>query len=153
MTRWTWAPLPLRLMLGIGFLYHGLPKLSAEGHQQIVAMIQGMGLFAPEFWGWVVAIAEVVGGLFLIFGFLTRIISVVLSIHMLVAAFAIHLPAGFNFINIRGMTPEGPQFGLPGYEVNLLYIAGLLALAIGGAGALSVDRFLWERKRSRVVEP
>ncbi|MBI4545043.1 MAG: hypothetical protein HY703_07610 [Gemmatimonadetes bacterium] len=37
------------------------------------------------------------------------------------------------------MTPEGPQFGLPGFEVNLLYIAGLLALLLAGAGTLSLD--------------
>jgi putative oxidoreductase len=36
-------------------------------------------------------------------------------------------------------------FGPPGYEVNLLYIAGLLVLALGGAGPLSVDRWLATR--------
>jgi putative oxidoreductase len=38
------------------------------------------------------------------------------------------------------LTAEGPQFGPPGYEINLLYIAGLLALILGGAGPLSIDR-------------
>jgi putative oxidoreductase len=40
------------------------------------------------------------------------------------------------------LTHNGPQFGPPGYEVNLLYIAGLLSLILGGAGALSIDRLL-----------
>jgi putative oxidoreductase len=35
-----------------------------------------------------------------------------------------------------------PQFGPPGYEVNLLYIAGLLVLILGGAGPFSIDRLL-----------
>ncbi|MBA3887293.1 MAG: DoxX family protein, partial [Acidobacteria bacterium] len=61
----------------------------------------------------------------------------------LVAMVVGHLPHGFNFMNITGMGPQGPKFGMPGYEVNLLYIAGLLALILGGAGLYSVDR--WRR--------
>ena len=61
---------------------------------------------------------------------------------MVVALFTVHLGAGFSFMNIIGMSEAGPQFGIPGFEINLLYIAGLSALLLGGAGALSVDRFL-----------
>jgi len=43
-------------------------------------------------------------------------------------------------MHMTGMTETGPTFGMPGYEVPLLYIAGLLVLVFGGAGALSVDR-------------
>jgi uncharacterized membrane protein YphA (DoxX/SURF4 family) len=39
-------------------------------------------------------------------------------------------------------TADGPRFGLQGYEVNLLYVAGLLALILGGAGRLSIDGLL-----------
>ena len=45
----------------------------------------------------------------------------------------------FNFIHITGVTDQGPTFGMPGYEVNLLYISILLALALGGPGAMSFD--------------
>ncbi len=58
-----------------------------------------------------------------------------------------NLPHGFNFINITGMDKQGPVFGMPGAEVNLLYIAGLLPLVIGGAGAWSLDTLLQDRKR------
>jgi putative oxidoreductase len=44
------------------------------------------------------------------------------------------------------LTADGPQFGPPGYEINLLYIAGLLALMLGGAGPLSIDRCLARKK-------
>jgi len=44
------------------------------------------------------------------------------------------------------MTADGAQFGTIGYEVNLLYIAGLLALILGGASPFSVDRWLVRRK-------
>ncbi len=60
--------------------------------------------------------------------------------------FTVHLPYGFSSIKLMGMTENGPQFGTPGYEVNLLYIAGLLTLALGGTGPLSIDRMLERRK-------
>ena len=45
------------------------------------------------------------------------------------------------------------MFGPPGYEVNLLYVAGLLALILGGAGAFSIDRLLGRRKREPAASP
>src|SRR5262245_34881806 len=48
-----------------------------------------------------------------------------LIVMMLVAMFTVHLRYGFSAINTIGLTADGPQFGPPGYEVNLLYIAGL----------------------------
>src|SRR5262249_13709885 len=56
--------------------------------------------------------------------------------------FTVHLKYGFSSINTIGLTADGPIFGPPGYEVNLLYIAGLISLMLGGAGALSIDRLL-----------
>lgn len=135
-----WAPVPLRLILGFGFIYHGYPKLfSAEEHRGFVGMLQGIGVPAPELMAWVVGIVESVGGIALIAGAFVTIAGILLVINMLVAMFTVHLPYGFNFINIQGMTKAGPVFGMPGYEVNLLYISGLLALILGGAGAYSVD--------------
>lgn len=138
---WTeWAPLPLRIALGGGLIYHGFPKLfTAEGHQGFVGMLGGIGIPAPELTAWFVGVVELFGGLMILLGAWTAIAAGLNVINMLVALFTVHLPNGFNFINITGMGPEGPTFGMPGYEVNVLYIAGLLALIIGGAGALSVD--------------
>lgn len=58
----------------------------------------------------------------------------------------VHLQYGFSSVNTVGLTAAGPQFGPPGFEVNLLYIAGLLAIVLGGgAGAWSVDRLIARR--------
>src|SRR5437667_8366438 len=142
-----WAPLPLRIMLGVGFFYHGWPKVfSSEGHQGFVGMLGSLGVPGPEITAWLVGLAEIVGGLALIAGAFVAIASVVLIVEMAVAMFTVHLPHGFNFINIIGMGKQGPVFGMPGAEVNLLYIAGLFALVIGGAGAWSVDELLQDRK-------
>jgi putative oxidoreductase len=137
---WTdWAPLPLRLILGFGFVYHGWEKV-ADGTQMFQGMLQMIGVPGGAATAWFVALLELLGGLALIAGAFVPIVAVLLIGDMLVAAVTVHLPHGFSFMNMTGMGPDGPQFGMPGYEINLLYIAGLLALILGGAGAYSVDR-------------
>ena len=134
----SYAPLPLRLILGFGMIYHGFPKLGS-GHDGFVGMLTGIGVPAPGLMAYLVGLVELLGGIALIAGAFVAIVSIPLILNMLVAMFTVHLPNGFNFMNITGMGEGGPVFGMPGYEVNLLYIAGLLALALMGAGAFSVD--------------
>lgn len=141
-----YASVPLRLMLGFGFAYHGFPKLfSGEGHAMFTGLLQNVGVPAAGLMSWVVGIVEFFGGLALIVGAFVTIISLLGAVNMLVALFTVHLPNGFNFMNMQ-MGETGPVFGMPGYEVNLLYIAGFLALALAGAGVWSVDRFLAAKK-------
>jgi putative oxidoreductase len=138
----TWpdlAPAPLRLILGFGFLYHGWDKI-ADGTQGFQGMLQMIGVPGGAATAWFVALLEFFGGLALIAGAFVPIFATLLIGNMLVAAVTVHLPHGFSFMNMTGMGPDGPQFGMPGFEINLLYIAGLLALILGGAGAYSVDR-------------
>ncbi len=85
------------------------------------------------------------GGLAILAGAYVAAVSTPLICSMLVAMFKVHLRYGFSAIKTIGLTSDGPLFGPPGYEVNLLYVAGLLALALGGAGALSLDR--WRARR------
>lgn len=133
------AALPLRLILGFGFLYHGVPKFGAA-HEMTTGMFQMVGIPAPATMVYVTGLIETLGGLALILGAFVTLASIPLMITMLVALFTVHLPNGFSFIHVTGMNPQGmPVFGMPGYEVNLLYIAGLLSLALMGAGAMSVD--------------
>lgn len=136
------GPLPLRLMLGFGFLYHGVPKLTPSGHQDLVGMLQGIGIPLPEAMAWATGIFEALGGAMLILGLWVVPVAAIGVVEMAVAMFTVHLPHGFNFLNITGMTEAGPEFGMPGYEVNLLYIAGFLTLMLLGAGAASLDRML-----------
>ncbi len=147
-TNASYAPLPLRLILGIGFVVHGYPKLlTASGYESITGMLSQIGIPLPGLMGVVVAVVEFFGGLALIAGALVPIVSALGIINMLVALFAVHLPHGFSFMNITGQTEQGPEFGMPGYEVNLLYIAGFLALYFWGAGPLSVDQWLAGRSK------
>ena len=134
------APLFPRFILGFGFVYHGFPKLFLPGEREaFVGMLQTIGVPQPGLMAWAIGALEFVGGLALIAGAFVVIFGSLLTLNMLVAIFSVHLPQGFNFMHITGMTETGPTFGMPGYEVPLLYIAGLLVIVFGGAGALSVD--------------
>ena len=136
-----WAPLALRLVIGIGFMVHGWAKLS-RGPSGFAKLLTQIGAPLPEATAWVSTFMELLGGLAIFVGAFVEVVSVPLIVMMLVAMFTVHLKYGFSSINTIGLTEVGPQFGPPGYEVNLLYIAGLVSLILSGAGALSVDRLL-----------
>jgi putative oxidoreductase len=140
-----WTLLPLRLVMGVGFLLHGLAKLN-RGPAKFAMLLEYIGAPYPVPTAWMVTCVEIVGGMFLIIGLLVALVSVPLIISMLVALFTIHIHYGFSSINTVGLAASGPEFGPPGYEINLLYIAGLIALALSSPTAVSVDRTLFVRK-------
>ena len=145
------ALLPLRLIIGFGFMAHGYAKLSA-GPQKFAEMLQTIGIPAPGLMAWMTALVEFFGGLAVVAGALIPIVSIPLAVVMLVAMFTVHLPYGFSSIKLMGITGGGPQFGTPGYEVNLLYLAGLLTLVLGGTSPFSVDRIFARRKARRRIQ-
>jgi putative oxidoreductase len=147
-----WAPLPLRLIIGYGFVAHGWAKLS-RGPAGFARLLEQIGAPLPEVTAWASTLIEILGGLAIIAGAFVAAVSVPLIVMMLVAMFTVHLRYGFSAINTIGLTADGPQFGPPGYEVNLLYIAGLLALVLGGAGLFSIDRLLARRDRVPAAAP
>ncbi len=139
-----WATLPVRLVIVFGFVAHGWAKLS-RGPEGFAKLLEQIGAPRPELTAWLSTFVEIVGGLAILAGAFVALVSVPLVVMMFVAMFTVHLRYGFSAINTIGLTAEGPQFGPPGYEVNLLYIAGLLALILGGAGPLSIDRLRTEK--------
>jgi putative oxidoreductase len=141
-----WAPLPLRLVIGFGFIAHGWAKLS-RGPEGFARLLDQIGAPLPELTAWVSTLIEILGGVAILAGAFIMVVSVPLIVMMLVAMFTVHLRYGFSAINTIGLTADGPQFGPPGYEVNLLYIAGLLALILAGAGPCSIDQLLARSKR------
>ena len=143
-----WAPLPLRLVIGYGFLVHGWAKLS-RGPEGFARLLEQIGAPLPEATAWVSTFVEILGGLAILAGVFVAVVSIPLIVMMLVAMFTVHLRYGFSAINTIGLTADGPQFGPPGIEVNLLYIACLLALILGGGGIFSIDRLLARRKREK----
>src|SRR5262249_5623080 len=147
-----WAPLPLRLVIGYGFLAHGWAKLS-RGPEGFAKLLEQIGAPLPEVTAWASTLIEILGGLAIRAGAFVAAASIPLIGMMLFALFTVRLRSGFSAINPVGLTADGPQFGPPGYEVNLLYIAGLLALILGGTGPVSLDRLLTRRKQEPAASP
>jgi putative oxidoreductase len=151
MARWRemrtgeWAILPLRLMVGFGFVAHGLAKLH-RGPDAFAKLLHVIGVPFPIPTAWMVTSLEIVGGLAILLGIFVAVVSVPLMASMLVAMFSLHLRFGFSSVNTIGLTASGPVFGPPGYEINLLYVAALLALALLGPGALSLQSLMPRRR-------
>ena len=144
--RWRrWVPVPVRMIIGVGFIVHGWAKWS-RGPAAFAELLKQVGVPLPLANAWLVTVLEIFGGLAVLMGAFVVVVSVPLILSMLGAMFTVNIKYGFSAINTIGLTPEGPQFGPPGYEINLLYIAGLVALILGGAGPLSIDSL---RKRRR----
>jgi putative oxidoreductase len=141
-----WAPLPLRLIVGFGFMQHGFSKLS-RGSDAFVAILHALGVPAPHFMAWCTILIELLGGLAVMLGAFVSLVSVPMAALLLVAIFTVHLPYGFSSIKLMAVTPAGAQFGPVGYECNLLYLACLAALALGGSGPLGIDAVITKRRK------
>ena len=142
-----WAPVPIRMIIGVGSMVHGWAKWS-RGPAAFAELLKQAHVPLPLANAWLVTFLEIFGGLAILVGAFVAIVSIPLIVSMLGAMFTVNIHYGFSAIKTIGITPEGPQFGPPGYEINLLYIAGLVALILAGAGPLSIDS-LPKRRRQR----
>jgi putative oxidoreductase len=120
----------LRAVLGVVFIAHGVQKLFIFGVDGISGAFGSIGL--PPILGPIVGAAELLGGVALLAGFLTPVAAAGLALIMLGAIVKVHGAEGF--------------FAPKGYEFNLTLLGGLLALAITGAGAYSLDAVLVRRR-------
>src|SRR6266403_4875261 len=144
-----WAPIPLRLIVGYGFMEHGFAKLS-KGPDAFAAILQAMGVPNPHFMAWSTILIELLGGLAVFLGAFVTMVSVPMAAVLLVAMFKVHLPYGFSSIKLIAVTATGAKFGPVGYEVILLYIACLAALVMGGSGPFAVDGLIGRRLESPI---
>jgi putative oxidoreductase len=136
-----WYAIPLRLIIGGGFIHHGYAKL-ARGPDNFTHILSALGIFDPALLAWATIVVEIVGGIAVIAGLFIPLASVPMIVVLLVAIFTVHLPNGFSSIKLQSVTAAGAQFGQPGYETDLLYICGIIALVLGGSGPLALDRWL-----------
>ena len=133
-----WAALPLRLVVGYGFIAHGCAKV-INGPDRFAASLHALGVPASHSMAWITIVSELLGGFAVLVGAWIPLVSLPLSAILLVAATTVHLPYGFSSIKLREVTAAGPQFGPPGYETDLLYLAALATLVLGGSGPLAFD--------------
>lgn len=88
---------------------------------------------------WATIVVELVGGLAVLAGAFVPWVSVPMAVVLLVATFSVHLPYGFPSVKLQAVTQAGAQFGQPGYETDLLYLACLATLVLAGPGPFAVD--------------
>jgi putative oxidoreductase len=140
-----WALVPLRLVVGFGFAAHGWAKL-ARGPGSFAVVLHAMGVPAPGLLAWATTLLELLGGVAVMLGAFVVPISLPLVVVMATAIFGVHLRYGYSSIRLQGFGPAGATFGPVGYELPLLYVVALVALALGGPSPLSLDLWFSGRK-------
>jgi putative oxidoreductase len=124
----------LRIALGIIFIYHGYPKLAhLRGGAQMQGFFVEHGL--PGYFVYIAGVIETFGGGLLLLGLFARGTALLLVIEMSVAIWKVHSLHGYLAVH--------------DYEFPLALATACFALATVGAGAFSVDQFLFEGGRSR----
>ena len=139
-----WAVLPMRLLVGYGFMEHGFAKLS-RGPDTFAAILQQLGVPLPHVAAWLTIGTELAGGLALLLGAFVVWASIPMAAVLLVALVTVHLRYGFSSVKLISVSPLGARFGPVGYELNLLYLAALLIIALQGPGPLSIDHLRQRR--------
>lgn len=131
MSPWSdYGPLVLRLATGTIFALHGLQKLQG-GLAGTTGFVSSLGFPMPEVFAVLLIAAELIGGIFLIVGLLTRVSAKVLALVSLIALVLVHLPNGFFLAT-------------GGYEFILLLLAASVSLMFTGGGKWSLDRVMFK---------
>lgn len=127
-----YAPLVLRVVVGLSFMLHGWQKLNEMGIDKVAGFFDSVGIPMAGFFAVVVTWLELLGGAALIVGLFTHWFSKLLAINMLVALFTVHMGKGF-FV------------GDGGPELVLILLGACVSLMITGAGPISLDRH-WRKE-------
>ena len=138
------------MIVGSGFIAHGYSKL-VTGPEHFAEILHALGVPVPGLTGWVTILVELVGGLAVLMGAFVPWVSIPLAAILLVSVFTLLLPYGFLSISLQGVTSTGIRLGTPGCEIDLLYLACLAALVLGGTGPLSLDHLIAKFKSKRAI--
>jgi putative oxidoreductase len=142
-----YGALPLRAIVGIGFLQHGYSKLS-KGPEVFASILYALHVPLPHLSAYLTIGVELLGGAALLLGAFVPWVSFPAIIVLLSAMFTVHLPYGFSSIKLKAIVDGRAQFGPPGYECDLLYVACILSLVLLGPSPWSFDHY---RLRERGV--
>ncbi len=142
MTAWTLVA--LRLAIGAGLFFHGYAKL-VHGPSHFAAVVAALGLPAPNIEAAIVIAIELATGAAILLGAYVRPAALAAIPVIVTAIIGVHLRYGFLSVRLVALTPDGARFGPVGYELGLVYVGALLALALGEPSAWSIDR--WRARR------
>lgn len=126
-----WAPVIIRVALGVVFIMHGAQKLfgafGGPGIEGVVGFVGSLGFTPALFWAWTLALVEFIGGVLLVAGVFVRSIAFLIAIDMIVAWMMVHGSKGF-FV------------GSGGYEFVFVLLAMSLAVMLHGSDKMSVSK-------------
>jgi putative oxidoreductase len=125
------ALLVVRVIVGLIILAHGWQKLTVIGPANFGQGLAQSGVPLPIFMGYVVTFTEVIGGILLIVGLLSRPAALLLTINLTVATLLVNIHVGLL-----------SSTGGVGAELPLALIAGFVAILLTGPGRLSLDYLL-----------
>ena len=129
-----------RLVLGFLFVMHGWQNAVTKGWGSTRDSFAAMNIPATDIAATLASWGELITGVLLILGLLTRLSSLVLVIDMAGAFWFVHKDAGL-------------WSGDGGYEYVLVLGACALLLLLVGPGAVSVDKLLFGRKKNSSDAP
>jgi putative oxidoreductase len=99
-------------------------------HNPFIDVLHAIAVPAPFLLGWATILVELTGGLLILLGAFVPLATVPMVMVLLVAILTVYLPNGFSSIKLLSFDASGAHFGQPGYETDLLYIAGCCARRI-----------------------
>jgi putative oxidoreductase len=147
-----WTALPLRLIVGGGFMVHGFLKLG-RGVGVFAAALAGLDIPAPDLMAWCTVIIEVVAGGAVLLGAYVSLMSIPMVIVLLVAILKVHWQFGFSSIKFLAVSTDGLQFGKPGVECDLLYLAAIMAMWVCGSDPWSFDHWRQKLRAGSIAPP
>jgi putative oxidoreductase len=135
--------LALRIGVGVVMAWHGWQKVDG-GITNFAGFLEQLALPSPDLLAYVVTALELGGGILLVIGALTRIVGLLIAIQMSLTGFWIKL-SKFDSPFISSEST--------GIELDFVLMAGALALALLGAGSISLDNAIGGRKRAAEPAP
>src|SRR5258707_11087021 len=109
-----WAAIPLRLIVGYGFMEHGFAKLS-KGPENFASILHALSVPAPHFMAWLTILTELIGGLAVLLGAFVPLVSLPMAVLLFVAIFTVHIPYGFSSIKLMSVMAGRAPLWPPGY--------------------------------------
>jgi uncharacterized membrane protein YphA (DoxX/SURF4 family) len=133
-----YVPTVLRIVVGVTFVAMGIGKITNPAG--FINFVTQLGFPAPGLIAWLPILLEPIGGALLIIGLGTRWLGIYFTLEMLITAFIVKAARGTGFV-VSGKPGVG-------WELDLLLLAGALALVVLGAGQPSVDENIIQRREA-----
>jgi putative oxidoreductase len=134
-----WGVAVVRIMAGFIITVASFEKFFGGGFEGFTKVTSGLGIPAPELWGVVIPLLELIGGLMILVGFGARWVAFLFVIEYFVTSFLLKVPR------------QPPFGGWDSMRIDLMLFATAIAVALVGPGALALESLVLRRGRQQVA--